>query len=40
MEETELVEDAGLVQLDGEVQGRLTTEGREDGVGAFATQYL
>src|SRR3712207_8395150 len=35
-----LVEGTELVQLDGEVQGRLATEGREEGVRAFAADDL
>jgi hypothetical protein len=35
-----VVEDARLVQLDGEVERRLAAEGREEGVGAFAADDL
>src|SRR3712207_545983 len=35
-----VVEDGGLVQLDCEVQGRLSAKGRQEGVGAFAADDL
>src|SRR5829696_587473 len=36
----EVVEYALLVELDGHVEGGLSTQGGEQGVGAFAAQYL
>src|SRR5215207_3666194 len=38
--DVEFIEDARLVQFDREVQGRLASEGGEQGIGAFAAQYL